>query len=195
MRLSQPEFSQLLETVRKRHRRTQYLMDVEAFIPGTIDEMAILFPDNDTLESFMFLAASTPGIRHDRSVESDHMNYLPRGVGDGEWAPFEDGWDVRFEFFKTSEPYRIEAMVRLGGHAPLHEVALEEQGGKPCVFHASFKQHSVEGYEEMKQRLSERTRKGAAFEAEYQNSYGRFSYWSVSVIPWLYVKPRVNLRD
>lgn len=186
MKLSQIQFEQLIRAAMNKHKKTQYIMDVVSIIPGTIDEMAILFPNEETLDAFVFMAARDPIVMHDRTVERDEMVRVD-----------DTGrWHVRFEFFKMAGMrFRIEAMTVLDGHAPLHESALKKAKGNPNIFHASYKRFTEDGYEQCKDQLNRQVKEPVIMEAEYVNSYGRFSYWSANAIPFLYLKPRVNLRD
>jgi len=151
------------------------------FIP---DEVAICFPDEESLVLFVKEAIQDYGLENFNSVEKDHMSRLDR-IG--------EGFDVRFEFLRLpGRSWRFECMfVYPGGIAPLHERALRENGGEPVIIHISFKLHNVDEYGQTVREWP--TRHAWSRKAEYSNSYGIFSYWSVNGGP--YWKPRVNLRD
>lgn len=152
--------------------------------PQFFDEVALCFRSEAELEHFVKQAQAI-GVENFNSVERDRM-VRQNGLGE---------FDVRFEFLRLPHrSWRIEAMCVLGGEAPLHEWAMES--GSPVLIHLSYKCESVEAYQEEIRKL---LFAGEHLHAEYRNSYGLFSYWTLPSqgkkgrLP--YIKPRVNLRD
>lgn len=147
-----------------------------------IDEISLLFGSEQELEQFLALAE--PHVDHFNSVPRDRM-----WRDDGE----EEQWfDVRFEFLRIpTYMWRIEAMCVLDGSAPLHAQKLRDRG-RGCVVHASYKLPDEATYYAHKSIVKDVS--GRTADAEYHNSYGRFSYWNV-LGGRFYLKPRVNLRD
>lgn len=147
--------------------------------PGQlIDEVSLLFDSRRSLDGFVRFATSS-GLMDNFNTVEDKMIRL-----DDREKPF---W-VRFEFLRFPKSnWRIEAMCITEGTAPLHSQHLEENGSG-CVVHASWKCSDLKMYllDCQTMRLSYPLR------AEYQNSYGIFSYF---IEEGFYFKPRVNLRD
>lgn len=164
----------------------QFSLDTELFLKATADETSLLFATPEELDGFKLWAIQS-GLECFNTVDRDRMVRLDKGA--------TEGFDVRFEFMRlpgaAGGDWRIEAMCVLGGQAPLHEEHLAAHGtGKPV--HVSFKCEDENRYRVMKRTMADDGFQSIPFHAEYQNSYGRFSYWGVG--PW-YLKPRVNLRD
>lgn len=173
-------YTQIEKTLTGAYRRTQAQLDLVWQQGIKIDEMSVLFRDRDTLADFVRKYSG----RNFNSVPEDKMvGTFPDGT--------EQTFRVMFEFLQAKGlEYRIEAMSVLGGHAPLHQARLEV--ARWSVFHASFKCESVEEYELWLRKLDQG---GATLHANYENSYGRFSYWTDLTLGRMYLKPRVNLRD
>lgn len=147
-----------------------------------VDEMALLFDYEDSLEEFVH-HAGVAGLINFNSVPRDTMVRQDKA----------QSFVVRFEFLQPMKhPFRIEAMTVISGDAPLHARRLE-QSRNGCVVHASYKLGTLDEYNAETARLAEDIR--VAKRAEYRNSYGMFSYWRVWEAPGIYLKPRVNLRD
>lgn len=150
-------------------------------VPGKVDEVSLLWSDAAELDSFVHWAVTSGGFENFFTVHQDTMLRQDRD----EW------FDVRFEFLRIpGMDWRIEAMSVLDGEAPLHEQHLHIMGNG-CVVHASFKEADLAAYDAAKDRLIEG---GCVPHAEYQNTYGMFSYWLADE-GLFYFKPRVNLRD
>lgn len=156
-----------------------------------IDEVAILFADEAQLDEWLGFAEKDHMLRHDRTEhDTMHRNDTRRA----------QAWRVRFEFLQVTlhadaPTWRIEAMVVLGGRAPLHQAMLAATEGRPAIIHASYKLPGVDAYHEEVQRLMSN---GMTMQAGYTNSYGVFSYWNSgdgAPVTNVYLKPRINLRD
>jgi hypothetical protein len=161
-----------------------FIDSVEGMI--VYDEVSLLFATETALIDFQHDCYRN-GIIHFNSVHRDTMQRLDK-TG--------ESFDVRFEFFRLPHrPWRIEAMCIISGDAPLHEQALSENGnGAP--FHLSYKLPTLETYDaEFRSLRGAHSRGPLAMMAEYQNSYGRMSYWRHDGEHSPYVKPRVNMRD
>lgn len=175
---------QLIGKAEKVAASSEQLRSLDLMLPWRIDEVSLLFQEQTQLDQFVHHAQAL-GMEHFNSVTSDRMVCMDPGHDPAEDNP--EAFDVRFEFFRWPDSlWRIEAMVVLDGYAPLHEQHLEKYGDG-CVVHASFKCPDRTAYESLWGRAPE-----MQFFAEYQNSYGVFSYW---VGGEYYFKPRVNLRD
>lgn len=151
------------------------------FIP---DEIAICFPSDEALMTFVAEAVGDYGLDRFNSVPRDHMHRIDR---------LGEGFDVHFEFLRLpGRNWRIEAMsIFPGGIAALHEKALRDSGGEPVIIHVSWKCHNLDFYADTIRHMPSQQ---MFRKAEYANSYGIFSYFSTNGGP-MYWKPRVNLRD
>jgi hypothetical protein len=151
-----------------------------SIIPTPIDEISLLFKYQHELLQFRDEAIAL-GAFHFNSVVRDRMDREDVA---------HSNFDVRFEFLRIEDDWRIEAMCPMWGTYPLHAAELRKNGSG-CVMHASYKLPTEEDYFVHIGGLDSTL----SFGASYRNSYGRFSYWSdpVSKFPWF--KPRVNLRD
>lgn len=151
-------------------------------LPRLYDEVSLLFRDKKSLDKFT-KDMKGRGLWFNESFESQ------QNTATDEWE-----FDTEFQF---SLPYmnaswRIEAMRVECGHAPLHQRHIEGHGA-PSVVHVSWKAPTREEYLLEKVALFE---EGMTFHAEYENSYGIFSYWSFEKDNvFMYYKPRVNVRD
>jgi len=167
----------------KAERTVRYANDMLAHhgVVGRIDEVALLWANAAELDSFLVWAVEGGGMEHFNSVPADEMVRVDnKGL-----------FMVRFEFLRMKGmPWRIEAMCVLDGEAPLHATHLDVMGNG-CVVHASYKLACEEEYETSKDVLLEADLDMCA---EYENSYGRFSYWR-DFDSLFYFKPRINLRD
>lgn len=173
-------YNQIIKTLTGAYRRTQAQLDLVWQQGIKIDEMSILFIDRDALHDFV---RKYPGLNFNSVPEDKMVGTFPDGT--------EQTFRVMFEFLqKPDVPYRIEAMSVLGGHAPLHQDRLVV--ARWSVFHASFKCDTVEEYELWLRKLEQG---GSELHATYENSYGKFSYWTDPTLGRMYLKPRVNLRD
>jgi hypothetical protein len=172
------------------HSMAQFLFDTEYMLPYVFDEVSILFRYPGTMRRWVDWAKEL-GADHfnahvvDRMIRTDLEVRPPR--------KFPERFDVQFEFLRLTKAsaWRIEAMHRLKGPAPLHEAMLGPRNGPDaCVFHVSFKLPTAQEYRKACARLAQ-----SAFvqAASYRNSYGFFSYWQG--LNNVYVKPRVNTRD
>lgn len=150
-------------------------------VPCKVDEVALLWSDAKELDSFVQWALTVGGMENFFSVPHDVMVRQDR----------EEGFNVRFEFLRIpGADWRIEAMCVLDGEAPLHQQHLDIMGNG-CIVHVSYKLSEMESYLVAKDYLIEA---GCVQHAEYQNTYGMFSYWLADE-GLFYYKPRVNLRD
>lgn len=145
-----------------------------------VDEVSLLFNDATELDSFVTWARDAAGLEHFNTVQDTMARQDMQG-----------SFEVRFEFlrFKGAD-WRIEAMCAMEGEYPLHSKHLR-MFGNACIVHASFKVADLAAYDEAVEVLLEH---GLGRMAEYQNSYGIFSYWE-SLDALHYFKPRCNLRD
>lgn len=174
----------LNNAIRWKERMQRELGLTTFMMPGTIDEVSILFKSEGMLERFLGWAMAL-GWRNFNSVPRDTARQLYGNslaeIGNVAGPAF----DVRFEFLRSpADPdWRIECMCILEGFAPLHERL--PQGA--CA-HGSWKLPNLGQYEATADTLWRKIPKMA----EYENSYGRFSYFGNSAP---YFKPRVNLRD
>lgn len=199
-------YEEALKACRRALTRSQIELSTELFIKGDIDEVSVLFASNDELMRFVDYAKSV-GMDNFNTVYRDTMvqlqgnseHHVPNMAG--------PAFDVRFEFLRSpGAVWRIEAMAVLDGKAPLHKRALasahELGAGRMTLIHVSWKCETPGAYERCKEALAnpdQAVSEGRAepvgavpLMAEYQNSYGRFSYFGTRVP---YLKPRVNLRD
>jgi len=144
-----------------------------------VDEMAILFSSTYDLDEFVTAASEVAPM----------FNEVPRDQMVRQDKP--GSFYVRFKFLQAPrQPFRLECMTVIMGNAPLHD-RLFAKKERPCIMHASYKLESQGAYEREKSRL----RSLMKMRAEYQNSYGMFSYWQHFDMGGVYLKPRVNLRD
>ena len=184
-----PTYDEMLRRAARAHRQSQYHMDVDVLAHVEVDEVSLVFADEAHLHDFLRHAEHDHAMEHFDSVSRDRMHRLDSA----------GQFDVRFEFLRMRGcNWRIEAMVVLEGDAPLHREAMKKYGsGFP--FHASFKLETEGSYEGFQRGwntpMSESGKPGYEMFAEYENSYGRFSYWDVPEIGNVWAKPRVNLRD
>lgn len=174
------DYLKMLGRADRIYQRAQKEVDLELNLGAEVDEVALLFENREALDHWLKWAITRGNLEHFNSVPHDTMLRRDRS---GAFA-------VRFEFLRLpGATWRIEAMCVLYGNAPLHETALAlHRNG--CVIHASYKATSLEGYAKCQEELRSRD---VSMAAEYQNSYGRFSYWGNRGD--FYLKPRVNLRD
>lgn len=144
-----------------------------------IDETSLLFSTPEELAEF---------VDDVRMLGLDHFNRVGEDPMRRQGVPIAESFLVRFEFLRIpGENWRIEAMCKLAGRAPLHEEFIRTRGSGSVV-HLSYKPTDyLDGMIQLHQ-------KGDDFVAEYRNSYGQFSYWRRGRID-PYIKPRVNLRD
>lgn len=176
-------------------RYTQVLGDL-GFVHG-IDEIAIQVPNRLALLNLIQQAVARDGVVLSNTA-TDHVNTLPlQGCYSVDYA-FLTGFSI-----DGVHPYRIEIMHKTHGFSPLHDAiltAIADKASAWCV-HASFKVHDENEYGAATHAL----RKGGYESVQRCDStYGRFSYWqpydldteaSTLGEDFLYLKPRVNLRD
>lgn len=176
-------YASLVQRCARSHRQAQYRMDTVLLRGIEIDEVSMLFATVVDLNAFMHHSESDRMMEHFDSVDCDTMSRIDGG----------ESFDVRFEFLRLrGATWRMELMCVLGGLAPLHSRALALQS--PALVHASYKTPDLEAYEKETKNLFDDA-DHYEMEAEYVNSYGMFSYWTVPAIGSVYLKPRVNLRD
>jgi hypothetical protein len=159
------------------------------FVQG-IDEIALMFVNDHCLDKFVQAAVRHEGLTHFNGAE-DNVKCLP----------IDSSYKVRYEFFQGKD-YRIEAMAIQEGFSAVHFSilnALITSDSPSTIVHASFKCTEEEDYGMAVLRLREAGWEDAQ---RCESSYGRFSYWRpldmehwVAQERWLYLKPRVNLRD
>lgn len=177
-------------------RKAQAAMDFHVMIGNNlIDEVSILLKSVEAQERFLGWCIAS-GMKHIGQVEHDWLHSTEERVthiiddhtGRSLLVAHDDMFAVRFDFVKPPEAaWRIELVTVTDGTAPLHEQAAEG-----TAFHASFKCSSPEHYETKLRELRAWCRDSYPIRAEYQNSYGIFSYAGFAPP---YLKPRVNLRD
>lgn len=178
-----------LDAAIKAQKVAQQQLSLDLMMPGTIDEVSILFKTVGMMERFVGWAEqfgwhNFTSVRRD-TADQMYGNSLAQigNAGDG-------AFDVRFEFLRPRNQqggelgFRIECMCILEGFAPLHERLPEG-----AIAHASWKATNRLHYMQVCDVL-ERT--ALPKMAEYANSYGRFAYYGREAP---YFKPRVNLRD
>lgn len=163
------------------------------FGPSTrVDEVAVLFPDDEWLWGFVRNLNSRK--------EWEHRNSAQDAVAT---SPLAARYDVQYEFlFRTDEtrpPFRIEAMKMLSGFSPLHAERMSRDLHQPlpAPIHASFRCDDEDEYMVMSDVLS---RNGWVAAQHCHSTYGRFSYfWKPGDADlWTsgcFLKPRVNTRD
>lgn len=188
----------ILSETSRAHRQAQYDLDTIHFIKGDIDEVAIMFPNEQYLNDWLRWAEETAGVEHFASVPRDYMiNMMPEYIP-GQEPSSARAWDfaVRFEFLRIPGAlWRIEAMCVLEGVAPLHSAAMMASANFPAIIHVSLKAPDPHAYHLLCLEFQEDMGKHVhafAKQAEYRNSYGQFTYYG-DAPP--YFKPRVNLRD
>lgn len=168
-----------------RHEARRGNLEIQAHWRGlglaTIDEMSLLFAGDAQRGYYEGLLAGSGWELFDHTKDSI--------VCETPGAYRNEDFRVEFKFWRhPDERWRIESMIKLGGHnaSPLHDHALAITKGEPAIIHASFKLPTEAQYE--RAITGQRTMPTLS----YRNSYGRFSYFG-----WLppYIKPRVNLRD
>lgn len=149
----------------------------------TIDEYSVLFGQRVDQEAFLRASEASGIVRFNEA--NDYMSRMDDVT--------DIGFGVHFDFFSVPQrTWRIEAMsIGAPASAPLHIAAMAGNPNYVGIFHASYKLESHGAYMDEVQRLSGM---GLEVQAEYQNTYGRFSYWMIE--PHLpYFKPRYNRRD
>jgi len=184
---AQSLIQELAETI---GRVDQYRKMMKTILPYDMDEYSLLFQDQ--LEMIKFVGnACKIGAVNFNTVPKDVMLRIGNQLG-------HQQFEVAFEFLTLpSCNWRVECMYILWGPAPLHEQKFlindrdHKEDAYSGVFHMSYKLPDLDAYEDEKERLQ---RSFAVFKAEYQNSYGKFSYWFIDENLPL-AKPRVNLRD
>lgn len=148
-----------------------------------IDEIALLFPNDEQADYWIGSAVAVDGIEHFNMSWDRVKTY-----------PFNNEYSVRYDFLRLGKPYRVEAMrLPYGQVSPLHAplVASAQRYEHPVPVHLSFKTHSEEEYQETLRCLDD-----AGFDSAQHcaSTYGRFSYWRHAECD-LYIKPRLNVRD
>lgn len=162
-----------------------------------IDEIAYLLPNHVYASTFLRESVREAGCVHFNSA-TDHVHT----------EPLQTHYDVLYDFmsvpleFLNGREVRIEAMHLIDGFSPLHYAELlqmKKYDANCTAIHASFKCEDETAYAAAIHRLQE-----ADWEVAMRcgSSYGRFSYWKPldpdNVLPdgpYLYLKPRMNLRD
>jgi hypothetical protein len=167
--------------------RYEEWMRENAGISAVIDEIAIDFPDEQTLYRWMLDAVAEDGVSvFNTSVDSVAVE------------PFKTNYDVRYVFLEAPRlmTMRVEAMCITNGLSPLHNSLrhrVPDSENSPLVVHLSFKCQDKADYEETISRLST---SGASRVVSCVSTYGEFSYWQLpGKDSPLFLKPRVNLRD
>lgn len=162
-----------------------------------VDEIAYMFADRNCLDTFTKEAVQVDGCIMFNSAD-DHVHTLP----------LQTCYDVEYRFFTVPmehvpgvDPVRVEAMQIKRGFSPLHlaeEAGYGSTSGMGAV-HASFKCETEEEYGAVTHRLRDR---GWEVAQKCDSTYGKFSYWApldrdewLPMGPYLYLKPRVNIRD
>lgn len=160
-----------------------------------IDEIAYQFNTLEDLDAFTVEAVCHDGCLLFNAA-NDHVHTLPMRTCYG----------VAYRFFTIPMEYlpeqlgevRIEAMLQTSGLSPLHLAGMWSVHGRPLAVHASFKCVNEEQYAAVCHRLRQQ---GWESPQRCESSYGRFSYWTpvdrakYEDLPFMYLKPRVNLRD
>lgn len=162
-----------------------------------IDEIAYLMAGHDAANIFLREAVMADGCVHFNSA-TDHVHTEPLLT---HYNVLYDFMSVPLEYLNGRE-VRIEAMHLIDGFSPLHYsemVVMGREGFEQVGIHASFKCDDEEAYAAATHTLRE-----AGWECAQRclSDYGRFSYWKpldsddwLPDGPYLYLKPRVNLRD
>ena len=156
-----------------------------------IDEMALMFTDQDWLTRWVTSAVRVPGMVLFNSAH-DHVRT----------RPVPSSYDVHYWFLSAPSEHtsrgewRIEAMYPHPG-SPLHDAHLTHMSERNiAVMHASFKCSDEEAYAVAVKTLADNGYEAAQY---CDSTYGKFSYWSPldreDRAPGPYLKPRVNLRD
>lgn len=153
-----------------------------------IDEVALLFHDQESLSNFVRVVVQQEGYELFNSA-SDIVSVHPLGSSYG----------VDYWFLRTPYAYRLELMQLTSPGSPLHEYLLSRSSRwhLPVPVHASFKCPTEDAYATAVHTLR---REGLESVQLCRSSYGTFSYWQEPTATGvldrpLYVKPRVNLRD
>lgn len=158
--------------------KDRYGIDVD------IDEVALMFPDNESAQSFI----------QDCMVSNNgfvHFNAALDGVST---EPIRSGYSVRYDFLREGDvPIRLECMVIQTGVSPLHAALAQDVGwtDAPIPVHFSFKCTSEYDYKMACEALTDA---GMTASQECASTYGQFSYWRINEES-VYIKPRVNTRD
>lgn len=156
------------------------------FGPGvTIDEMALLFPEESSLSAWV-----------KRVVARDGYELFNVAQDTVETGPIPSKYDVEYWFLRTPFDYRLELMRLAGGYSPVHsaiDIAPEViSRGVVIPIHASFKVPDLMAYASANRTLLQEDWECAQ---KCDSSYGVFSYWAQEQHEGWFLKPRVNLRD
>lgn len=152
-----------------------------------IDEIAIDFPDEQTLYRWMLSA-----------LAEEEVTAFNTAVDSVAVEPFKANYGVRYVFLQAPRlmSMRVEAMCITDGLSPLHNSLRHRAPDgerRPLAVHLSFKCQDGDFYEEMLRRLA---MTAASRVVSCTSTYGIFSYWQLPEKDhMLFLKPRVNLRD
>ena len=160
--------------------------------------MSALFPDKPFDEVSLLFGIQEEYIRfcdeaNDRGLHFAGVKEHQRQVGG------EEEFFTQFEFvwpYPDAE-WRIEAMLVLGGTAPLHRRFMRKAYSDVGVVHVSWKEPDAESY--FGSRIEMEYSMGLELAREYRNGYGRFAYYPIHAPEHgnllTYIKPRINERD
>ena len=184
-----PAFNTALAKVHRLRQHMSAELNMSLGIDAEVDEMSILFTDPQCMEDFVEYVGDNMQVEELPPVERTRVTRRD--------APGQ--FDVAYRFLNFPQfEYRIECMHIF---PELDNLGNEEEAfGEPSyplhlpiaqlgVAHASWKCADIEQYNGHDATL---VGQSIPREAEYENDYGRFTYWGKR-IP--YLKSRVNLRD
>lgn len=172
-----------------------------------IDEVALMFSSEMQAWKFIQHAVQVPGVKLFNVAHDNVQTY-----------PIRSKYGVEYYFLETTWGYRVECMVLLGGHSPLHggvkQTHFDVVGNQldAGVVHYSFRCDNEAEYEQACKAMEVAEWHRAM---TCHSTYGTFSYWLTDEetdrrllakgIDWClaqegktleaYIKPRVNLRD
>lgn len=148
-----------------------------------VDEMSLLFHDEEVLATFVRAAVAQEGYTLFNSAYDTVQT-----------RPLRSEYHVRYWFLSTPHDYRLELMTAYRG-SPLHDRMMASFPGGAVGVHASFKCPTEEAYAQANAALYRNGYEPVQF---CLSSYGKFGYWmqeeSEGMPDW-FLKPRVNLRD
>lgn len=178
---------QLFSKAMRTGLKIEHELDVEWGMKVDIDEVAILFPGDSSLQQFAAIIHRDLGWHVFNTADSGAVTEMGAN-GSGE--PLES-YEAHYVFMSSqlAPDVRLELMVIRSGFSSIHTPLIDKNNFEPAVVHASWKCPSIEAYMSSLRRLSD---KRIPCSREYMSDYGRFSYWGKDAP---HFKPRVNLRD
>lgn len=183
-RHQQNQVDEMLDSLRAVHAVTSERLRGLFGPAAVIDELAVMFKDEEALLEFVRAAV--------RNVGYDLFNTAHDVV---ETWPIRSVYRVNYWFMTTPHGYRLELMTASPG-SPLHDsIALRMGQNSAAAVHASFKVDNEVDYAIVNGTL---LNEGYEMAQRCQSSYGRFAYWTRTGREEgveLYLKPRLNTRD